>query len=149
MAVATTPEAGVGITLGFRAASSGAYTTCAMLGDDCEFSGFDTTVILIKLLSSGIVTKVPGRTDNGEFTCTMYLVNADTGVTEVMTLVASKATVYWQVQLNDGTSGTTGSAYQFQGFVSNAKPGNFTGDDAATIDATIAISGAITLVPAT
>jgi hypothetical protein len=46
-------------------------------------------------------------------------------------------------------SGTTGTSYAFNGFVSNVKPGNFTGEDAPTLDITIAISGAVTVTAAT
>jgi hypothetical protein len=61
----------------------------------------------------------------------------------------SKAIIAWQVQLNDGSTETSGSAYQFSGFISNTKPGNFSGDDAPHLDVTIAISGDVTLAPAT
>ena len=149
MPVVTTPQAGIGITLGYRTASTGSFTNMAELMDDCEFDGWDTTIIPLPILASGSVPKAPGRTDYGTFSASFYLVGADAGVAEIFTLAASKATVYWQVQLLDGSSATTGSTFVFQGFISNVKPGNFTGEDAPHQEFTIAISGVVTYTAAT
>jgi hypothetical protein len=148
MAVLTGPYAGIGITLSYKL-SSGSFVPLVELKDDCEFGGFDTTVIPVPTLASTTLAKVPGRTDYGDFTGSMYLINSDAGVAEMITLAVAKTTVLWQVQLPDGTSGTTGSTYAFAGFISNLKPGNFTGEDAATMDFTVAISGAVTVTAAT
>jgi hypothetical protein len=145
MALLTQPYSGVGITLGYRTGSSGAYTSLVQLMDDAEFAGFENATIEIKPLASGVVTKVAGRTDSGSFTGSCYLVNADTGVAELFTLFNSKATVSWQVQLPDGSSATTGSTYVFSGFVGSLTPGNFTGEDAPNLSFEIPISGLVTI----
>jgi hypothetical protein len=144
MSLATSPASGIGISLGYRTASTGAFTGLVQLKDDCEFGGFDTTVIPVPTLATTTLTKVPGRTDNGDFTGSMYLIPGDAGVAEMLTLFQARTTVYWQLQLADGASLSTGSTYVFQGFISNLKPGNFTGEDSPTQDFTIAISGAVT-----
>jgi hypothetical protein len=149
MAIQTNPESGVGITLSSKATSGGTYASIVQLMDDCEFDGFDTTIIPVPTLAVGVLNKAPGRTDNGTFTGSVYLIPGDAGVANLVALGASKATVFWQLQLNDGTppvgsAPNTGSTYDFQGFVSNLKPGNFSGDDAPHMDFTVAISGAVT-----
>jgi hypothetical protein len=149
MSVLAAPFAGIGITLGAKPSGTGSFVPLVQIKDDMEFDGFDTTVINVPTLASTTMTKIPGRTDFGTLNCSMYLVNSDAGVADIMTLAGSKATVPWQVQLPDGTSGTTGTSYAFNGFVSNVKPGNFTGEDAPTLDITIAISGAVTVTAAT
>jgi hypothetical protein len=155
MGAVTIPEGGVGITLGYKIGSASVYTNIVWLKDDCEFSGFENAVIEIKILSSGNVTKVGGRTDNGSFTGSTYLVQSDATVAELLTLAASKILCSWQLMLPDGTIITpgvpslTGSTYVFMGFVSSVKPGTFTGEDASTLDFEIAISGTVTITPAT
>jgi hypothetical protein len=144
MSVSTTPLGGVGISLGYKISPATSFTSLVQLRDDAEFSGFETAVIPITTLASQTVSKVPGRTDNGTFTGSVWLVPGDTGVAELLTLAQAKTTVIWQLQLVDGTSSTTGSTYQFSGFVSTITPGNFTGEDAPTQEFTIAISGAVT-----
>ncbi len=148
MSVLTGPYAGIGITLSYKI-GAGSFIALAELKDDCEFDGFDTTIIPVPTLATTTLSKVPGRTDYGTFNGSLYLVNSDAGVAEVITLAAAKTTVSWQVQLPDGSSGTTGSTYAFSGFVSNIKPGNFSGEDAPTMDFTIAISGAVTITAGT
>jgi hypothetical protein len=148
MSVVTVPYVGIGISLGFSVVGT-TFTPLALLKDDCEFSGFENAVVEIKILASGNVTKVGGRTDNGSFTGSCYLVNADAGVTELFALAVSKVLTFWQVQLPDGTSSTTGTIYAFKGFVSSVKPGAFSGEDAPTLDFEIAISGAVTITTAT
>jgi len=149
MSLSTSPQSGLGISLSWKTASGGTFASLVQLLDDAEFDGFDTTIINLPTLAVGTMAKAPGRTDNGTFTGSCYLVFADAGVTELMALGSSKATIYWQVMLNDGSSPTTGSTYAFQGFISNLKPGNFSGDDAPHLDFTIAISGAITATAGT
>lgn len=144
MSLATTPYSGLGITLGYNLGGSTTYTALTQLEDDCDFDGFDTTIIAIKPLSQTVVTKVAGRIDPGTFTGSCYLVNGDAGVTELLALAAARTTVAWRVQLPDGSSPTTGSTFTFSGFVSNVKPGNFTGEDSPKLEFTIAISGAVT-----
>jgi hypothetical protein len=146
MSLDTAPIAGLGITLGYNLGGSSSYTPLVELMDDCEFGGFDTTVIPIKTLSQTYVTKVPGRIDSGEFTGSTYLVLGNAGVLELINLGAARTTCAWQIQLPDGSSPTSGSTAVFSGFVSNVKPGNFTGEDAPTLDFTISISGAVTIV---
>jgi hypothetical protein len=143
VSVSTTPAAGIGISLGYKLSGGSTFTGLVQLRDDCEFEGFDTTVIPIPVLLTANLSKVPGRTDPGTFTGSLYLVPGDAGVAEMLTLFQAKTSVTWQLQLVDGTTSTTGSTYQFTGFVSNLKPGNFTGEDAPTQDFTIAISGAV------
>jgi hypothetical protein len=150
MTIALTPESGVGITLSWKATSGGTYAAIVQVMDDCEFDGFDTTIIPVPTLASAVLNKAPGRTDNGTFTGSVYLIPGDAGVAELVALGASKATYFWQLMLNDGTIITPGvpsltsSTYSFIGFVSNLKPGNFSGDDAPHMDFTIAISGVVT-----
>ena len=149
MALNPNPESGVGITLSWKATSGGTYAALLQLRDDCEFGGFDTTVIPVPVLAAGTLAKTPGRTDYGDFTGSCWNVPADAGVVELHSAAASKAVLYWQVQLPDGSTSTTGSTYTFQGFISNLKPGNFTGEDSPTLDFTIAIPTAVTLTPGT
>ena len=148
MPVPTTPTAGIGITLGYKLSGATIYTTLGEIMDDFEFDGFDTTIIPIPTIAQKNLTKTAGRTDFGTLNGSMYLIGADAGVQEVVNLAALGTVVGWQVQLPDGrsgASGTTGTTFQFNGFVSNIKPGNFTGDDAPHLDFTIAISGAVTM----
>jgi hypothetical protein len=149
MSLQTEPEAGIGITLGAKVSPATSYSSMVQIKDDMEFDGFDTNIILIPTLLVGTVAKTPGRTDNGSLTGSMYLVNADAGVAQMVSLAKSKAIVPWQVQLPDGSSPSTGTCYQFMGFVANIKPGNFTGEDSPTQDFTIAITGDVTIVAAT
>lgn len=146
MTVLTTPYSGLNLTLGYRTGSSGAFTTIAQLKDDAEFSGFETTSINVPTIANQVMTKVPGRTDNGQFTGSVYLIPGDAGVAELATLGLSRATIAWQVMLPDGTSSTTGTTYTFSAFVQSLKPGNFTGEDAPSLDFTLEISGSVTLV---
>src|SRR4051812_24539017 len=122
MPVISTPASGVGITLGYRLASSGSFTLLGMLEDDCEFSGFETNVIPLPLLNSASLTKTPGRTDYGSFTGALYFVPNEAGVAEVMTLAAARTLASFQVQLPDGSSSTTGTTLTWGGFVSSVKP---------------------------
>lgn len=145
MPLSTTPESGIGISLSWKTTSGDTFASLVQLMDDCDFDGFDTTVIPLPTLAVGTLSKAPGRTDYGTFTGSVYLIPGDAGVAALVSLGASKATVYWQLMLIDGSTSTSGSTYTWQGFVSNLKPGNFTGDDAPHLDFTIAISGAVTL----
>jgi hypothetical protein len=147
--VITTPESGVGITLGYRLTGSGSFTPVGLLMDDCEFSGFETNVIPLPILASATLTKTPGRTDYGSFSGSLYFVPNDTGVAEFLTLAAARTPVSWQVQLPDGTTATTGTTLSWGGFISSVKPGNFTGEDAPHLDFEIQISGAVTVGVAT
>jgi hypothetical protein len=104
MSVLAAPFAGIGITLGAKPSGTGSFVPLVQIKDDMEFDGFDTTVINVPTLASTTMTKIPGRTDFGTLNCSMYLVNSDAGVADIMTLAGSKATVPWQVQLPDGTS---------------------------------------------
>jgi hypothetical protein len=148
MSLITIPQSGVGITVGYHTTGS-VFTLLGTLGDDCEFSGFASTVINTPYLASTYVTKTPGRIDPGDFTGSLFYVPSDTGVQELQTLSASRATVSWQVMFNDGSSPTTGSTATFSGFVSTIKPGNFTGEDAPKMDFTITITGPVTFTTGT
>jgi hypothetical protein len=149
MALATTPESGVGITLSTKA-SGGSYAVVTQIKDDCEFDGWETDKILIKLLTSGTVGKTPGRSDYGSFTGSAYLVMGDAGFLVLLTLFGSKAIQSWQLQLaDDVVTPANSSTATFNGFVSKFTPGNFTGDDAPAVSFEIAISGVVTLTPGT
>ncbi len=150
MAISTTPESGVGITLGTRASGGSSFTSIGQVRDDCEFSGWETTVIPLPVLAIKTVAKTSGRTDYGTFSGSAWLVPGDTGFMQLATLFASSAVQDWQVMLTDDTTTPANSSnFTFSGFVSKFTPGNFTGEDAPTADFEIAISGAVTLTPGT
>lgn len=150
MALSTNPVGGVGITLGYRTASTGAFTSLVQLADDCEFSGWEVTEIAIKPLSATVVTKVPGRIDYGTFSGSFYNVLGDAGVVEMYTLFAARTIVYWQLQLSDDiTTITNSSTYVYQGFLKTLTPGNFTGDDTPSLAFEISITGAVTATAGT
>jgi hypothetical protein len=152
MPVVTIPQSGVGISLAYKIPPATTFTSLVWLEDDCEFSGFENNVIEIKPLASNTVTKVGGRSDYGSFTGSVYLVASEASVQGLFALGVSKALVSWQLQLPDGTLGATpptGTLYTFSGFVSSVKPGGFSGEDAPSVDFEIAISGVVTIVPAT
>lgn len=148
MPVVSVPFSGQGITLSYKV-GLGSYIPITLIKDDSEFSGFENMIIELKTLSAGVVTKIVGRTDSGSFSGSAYLVNADLGISQLFSLFASKVTTLWQVQLPDGATNTTGTAYQFVGPISKLQPGNFTGEDAPTLSFEIAISGFVTIVAAT
>ena len=145
MAVLTVPYSGVGITLSYRVASSGAYTALGQVNDDLEFDGWENAIIPVKYLNSKYTTKIPGRQDFGNLNGTLYNIVADTSVQEMYTLFFAQTTCYWQLQFPDDiATPADGSTFNFQGFVTTLPPNGMTGEDVSKLPFSIAISGALT-----
>lgn len=113
------------------------YTEIGMIESVGEF-GPEASAGTFTPIGTGIAGKFMGTTDNGELSLTIAKTTTDTGLTELIAAQKSDAPLAYKIELSDGT------LYTFNGLCKSCRVNVGSGDDAVKINATIAITGAIT-----
>ena len=113
------------------------YTEIGMIESIGEF-GPEANTGSFTPIGTGIAGKYMGTTDNGELSLTIAKTTVDTGLTELVSAQKSDDPLAYKIELSDGT------AYTFNGLCRSCRVNVGSGDDAVKINATIAITGAIT-----
>jgi hypothetical protein len=116
---------------------SPSYTEIGMIESIGEF-GPEANTGSFTPIGTGIAGKYMGTTDNGELSLTIAKTTVDTGLTELVAAQKSDDPLAYKIELSDGT------AYTFNGLCRSCRVNVGNGDDAVKINATIAITGAIT-----
>jgi len=145
----TVPFKAAGSTLGYKLTSGAlAYLPIATL-ISMEPGGADIEEIDTSVLSSTAMTSIPAIPDNGEVTFKAFYIPDNPAIAEGEALAASPAVIYWQIQLPNGASPTTGTTLSFAGWLKSLKRNTLDIKSSPTCDVTIRVSGGVTIGAAT
>lgn len=149
MAILTSPFKASGTTLGFKLTSGGAtYTSVGEL-KNFDTGGTDIATIDTSILSSTAKTFIPSIPDNGDVTFSVFLVPGDATVVQLQAWSQSPAVAYWQIQLPDGATATTGTTITFAAFLTNFTAKGFEVDGSPMVDVTLKVTGGVTMTAGT
>lgn len=149
MPIQTSPLRSSGTTLGYKLTSAATTYTVFGFVDSIDFGGVSVSPIDVTVLASTFKTYIPSIPDPGDLTFSIKYIPGDAGTVEIQNLAFTPAVVFFQVQLTDGSSPTTGTTLAFQGFVSNFAPKGFAVDGSPAADCTVQITGPITVTVGT
>lgn len=149
MPAQTTPFKAAGSTLGYKLTSGGTdYLPVGQLTSldpgSTEIDEIDTT-----LLAASAMSSIPAIPDNGEVTFKSFYVPGDPAIEALEALAATPAVIYWQIQLPNGSSATTGTAFQFRAWLKSLKRNTLDVKSTPTCDVSLRVTEGVTIVPAT